>query len=226
MINSLPYDFKNFPGSSHWLLIRAIRRTPRWHGALLDIGAAGGELASILSSDFDTLIGIEGDPARVQALSRHFDQAFVADLNHLGRLPRAGAIILADVLEHLAYPREFLRLVHEAIESDGRVYVSVPNVANITVRLSLLFGRWNYAERGILDRTHLRFYTRDTISAELRENGFEPLKIEVTTMPIRLVLDSRVPASLIRFLERMLLPLTAIAPSLLGYQWVITAKRA
>lgn len=224
MINSSPYEFKNFPGSSHWLLIRAIRRTPEWNGALLDIGAAGGELASFLSKDFTTLIGIEGDPARVEALSRHFDQAFVADLNTLARLPAAKAVVLADVLEHLPSPERILRLVRVAIESDGRLYLSVPNVANITVRLSLLFGRWNYTDRGILDRTHVRFYTRDTVVTELAENGFVPTKIEATTMPIRLVLEERIPGTLLRFLERLLLSMTRLFPSLLGYQWVITAK--
>lgn len=224
MINSSPYEFKNFPGSSHWLLIRAIRRTPEWKGALLDIGAAGGELASLLSADFDTLIGIDGDPARVGTLSRHFDHAFVADVNTLTRLPAAKAVVLADVLEHLPQPEQFLRLVRTAIQTDGRLYVSVPNIANITTRLSLLFGRWNYADRGILDRTHLRFYTRETIVAELSGAGFEPMKIEATTMPMRLVLENRVPAGLLRLAERVLLSATRIFPSLLGYQWVITAR--
>ncbi|MBW3671168.1 MAG: class I SAM-dependent methyltransferase [Acidobacteria bacterium] len=223
-ISSLHYDFKHFPGSSHWLLIRAIRRNPKWSGALLDIGAAGGELASFLAEDFDRLIGVEGDPARVEALSRYFDQAFVADLNHLERLPAAAAVIMGDVLEHLPRAGPLLRLVRDSIAPDGRLYVSVPNIANVTVRLSLLFGRWSYADRGILDRTHLRFYTRRTIEAELREHGFEPVKIEATTMPIRLVLEGRLPAAAIRFGERLLLATTAIFPALLGYQWVITAR--
>lgn len=224
MINSSPYEFKNFPGSSHWLLIRAIRRTPWWEGVLLDIGAAGGELASLLSTDFDTLIGIDGDPARVEALSRHFDQAFVADLNTIPRLPAAKAVVLADVLEHLPQPERILQLVRMAIDPDGRLYVSVPNIANLTIRVGLLFGRWNYTDRGILDRTHLRCYTRDTVVAELLDSGFQPTKIEATTMPIRLVLENRVPPVLLRFCERLLLPLTKLFPSLLGYQWVITAK--
>ncbi len=224
-IDSSPYVFKNFPGSSHWLLIRAIRRTPKWSGALLDIGAAGGELASVLAEDFDRLIGIDGDPARVEALARELDQGFIADLNQLTRLPSAIAVILADVLEHLPAAGPLLELVRDSITpGTGRLFVSVPNVANVTVRLALLFGKWEYADRGILDRTHLRFYTRKTISEELTGHGFEVLKIEATTMPIRLVLQDKAPSALIHVTERILLSLTRLAPALLGYQWVITAR--
>lgn len=226
MIDSSPYAFKDFPGSSHWLLIRAIRRSTTGKEVLLDVGAAGGELASRLGEDFERLVGIEGDPARVPDLSRHFDTAMIADLNALDRLPASSAIVLADIIEHLPDPGRFLRLSRAALSDDGLLYLSVPNVANVTVRLGLLTGRWDYADRGILDRTHLRFYTRRTILAELRENGFEPVRVEATTMPIRLVLEGRVPETILRFCERSLLPMTRFWPTLFGYQWVITAKPA
>lgn len=225
MFDSSRYGFKDFPGSSHWLLIRAIRRTPhRREGALLDVGAAGGELASYLRDDFGTLIGIEGDPGRIEALSRCYDSAFIADLTRIHRLPQATDVVLADVLEHLPSPHDFLDLVRDSIAPGGRLYLSVPNVANITTRLSLFFGRWDYADRGILDRTHLRFYTRKTILAELENSGFAPVRIEATTMPIRLVLEGVVPEFLLRPIERILLPATRIFPRLLGYQWVITSE--
>ena len=66
--------------------------------------------------------------------------------------------------------------------------VSVPNVANITVRLALLFGRFDYTDRGILDRTHLHFYTRRTARAFLEENGWEIVTAKTTVMPLELVL--------------------------------------
>ena len=66
--------------------------------------------------------------------------------------------------------------------------MSLPNVANISVRLALLFGRFNYTERGILDRTHLHFYTRKTARALLEENGWEIVEAKTTVMPLELVL--------------------------------------
>jgi hypothetical protein len=63
----------------------------------------------------------------------------------------------------------------------------VPNVANITVRLALLFGRFNYMERGILDRTHLRFFTHKTARELLEHAGYAILEERLTVMPIELV---------------------------------------
>jgi SAM-dependent methyltransferase len=218
------YAFKDFPGSSHRLLIRAVLRTAPRDGVLLDAGAAGGELAGHLTQYFDHRIGIEGDPDRIPDLRASFDSGWIADLEQVAALPRARVILLADILEHLKDPQAFLRLCREALEPDGRIFVSVPNVANITVRAALLLGRWDYTDKGILDRTHLRFYTRRTILEELRAAGFDAVRVEATTMPIRLVLEGRLPAPLLRWAERLLLTLTALLPRLLGYQWVITAR--
>ena len=194
-------------------------------GTLVDVGAAAGELGAHLRDDFTKLIGIEGDPARVPDLAAHFDSALIADLNQLHRLPRADAFVLADILEHLPYPGPLLETVGHALVEQGRAYISVPNVANITVRLALLAGRWNYAEKGILDRSHLRFFTRRTIVEELQSHGFTIDRVEATTMPIRLVLEGSVPDALLRFLERILLTATRLFPTVLGYQWVVTARR-
>lgn len=225
MIDSSPYDLKDFPGSSHWMLIRAVRRHPGLRGTLVDVGAAGGEVSARLRDHFSFRIGVEGDPARIPGLRRAFDAAVITDLASTPRLPAADAFLLADILEHLPRPTRLLDLVREALRPDGRVFLSVPNVANITVRLGLLLGRWDYTDRGILDRTHLRFYTRKTILRELEMSGFETIRIEATTMPIRLVLEGKIPEFVLRSAERVLLALTRVLPSLLGYQWIITASR-
>ena len=224
MIDSSPYGFKDFAGSSHWLLIRAVRRHGARRRMLVDIGASDGELGDRLREDFDTVVGIEGDSSRIEALHQRLDHAVIADLNQLDTLPEADAFVLADILEHLPRPEALLLAVRESLSEDGRLYLSVPNVANVTVRLGLLLGRWNYADRGILDRTHLRFYTRRTILAELEQSGFTALRTEATTMPIRLVLEGRIPESLLHAGERVLHFMTRLFPRFFGYQWVITAK--
>jgi hypothetical protein len=71
------------------------------------------------------------------------------------------------------------------------VIVSVPNVAHVWVRLSLLVGRFDHADRGILDRTHLRFFTRRTLLELLRGAGLGVVELAVTPVPLPLVVPSR-----------------------------------
>lgn len=68
-------------------------------------------------------------------------------------------ILAADVLEHLVAPEQLLQRLPEVLCPDGRIIVSLPNVAHVSVRLSLVLGRFDYTETGILDRTHLHLYT-------------------------------------------------------------------
>ena len=85
---------------------------------------------------------------------------------------RFDKVLLLDVLEHLAAPERILRAAAHLVKPTGQVIVSVPNAAHLVVRLMLLFGRFNYADRGILDRTHLRFFTQSSIARLLVENGY------------------------------------------------------
>ncbi len=90
----------------------------------------------------------------------------------------------------------------------------------------LLFGRFDYTERGILDRTHLRFFTRKTARRFLRENGYELIQERSTVMPLELVLGLS-PVSLpMRIVNRLLAGMTRIMPGLLGYQIVLVARNS
>src|SRR5205823_7166679 len=101
------------------------------------------------------------------------------------------AIVCADVLEHLRDPAAALAAVRHALAPDGEVVISIPNVAHLWVRLSLLAGRFDYAERGILDRTHLRFFTRRTLLALLARAGLAVDELRVTPVPLPLVVPRR-----------------------------------
>jgi hypothetical protein len=104
------------------------------------------------------------------------------------------------------------------------VIVSVPNVANVTVRLALLLGRFTYTERGILDRTHLRFFTRRTARRFLEENGCDVLECRATVMPLELVLGLSPGNPLMRALNTALGAATRMFPGLLGYQFVFVVR--
>jgi hypothetical protein len=102
--------------------------------------------------------------------------------------------------------------------------VTVPNVANITVRLALLFGRFEYAPRGILDNTHLRFYTRRSARRLLQHNDYEVEKQTVTVMPVELALGESPRRWWMRAVNCLLAGFTWMFPGLFGYQVLLVAS--
>lgn len=220
------YTFKDFEGSSHRILIDLIRRHARRGGTLLDLGAAGGELGSAVREHFGRTLGFEYNVDCVGHLAGRFDQVVIADLERVKSLPSAvDAIVLADVLEHLRSPAAALKLVRAALRDDGRVFISVPNIANVTVRLGLLFGVFEYRDRGILDFTHLRFYTKRTIRREVENAGFRIIEMGGSSVPIRLIVGAYTPEPILRFGERLLTWLTRAWRSLFAYQIILVAEK-
>jgi SAM-dependent methyltransferase len=105
-----------------------------------------------------------------------FDHVVVGDaMAGLASLdgPEFDLVLALDVLEHLADPAETVRRLRERIAPGGRLVLSLPNVGHYTVCMPLLFrGRWDYQDEGLLDRTHLRFFSECTARALLEQNGF------------------------------------------------------
>ncbi len=218
------YTFKDFEGSSHRILIDLITRYSDGAITLLDLGAAGGELGEALRRRFKRTIGFEFDVDRLADLRTRFDQAVIADLETVRRLPsRADAIVLADILEHLRDPSKLLACVRRSLSPAGHVFISVPNIANITVRIGLMFGIFEYRERGILDSSHLRFYTMRSIKREIEGAGFRIVAIRGSSVPIRLIVP-RAPEFLLRTGERLLTLVTRIWRGLFAYQIIIVAE--
>jgi 2-polyprenyl-3-methyl-5-hydroxy-6-metoxy-1,4-benzoquinol methylase len=220
------YTFKDFEGSSHRILMKLIRRWVPRGGTMLDLGAAGGELGDALRDHFDRTIGFEYNVDCVGTLGAHFDQVVVTDLETVRALPaNVHAIVLADVLEHLRNPAAALQLVRRALRDDGRVFISVPNIANITVRLGLLVGVFEYRDRGILDHTHLRFYTKRTIRREVERAGFRILEMGGSSVPIRLIIGKWTPEPILRVGELLLTWLTRLWRGLFAYQIILVAEK-
>ena len=219
------YQFKDFEGSSHRILIDLITRFADGARTLLDLGAAGGELGDALRGSFQRTIGFEFDVDRIGQLQKRFDQAVIADLETVRRLPaKAEVIVLADILEHLRDPKALLSCVHASLAPEGHLFVSVPNIANITVRIGLMLGIFEYRERGILDSSHLRFYTMRAIKRDLERAGFRIVAIRGSSVPIRLIVP-KAPELLLRIGERMLTIVTRIWRGLFAYQIIIVAQR-
>jgi SAM-dependent methyltransferase len=135
-------------------------------------------------------------------------------------------IVAGDVLEHLPRPEELLGELRPLLAPGGTLLVSVPNVANVTVRAALLFGRFPYAERGILDRTHLRFYTRASARALLEGAGYRVVFAAATAMPFELALPALGRPPLSGAVRGGASLLARALPTLFGYQFVFEVTPA
>ncbi|SHG03581.1 Methyltransferase domain-containing protein [Desulfacinum infernum DSM 9756] len=143
-----------------------LRLVPKEARKVLDVGCGSGRLGKDLKSRSQvTVHGIEiaEVPGRRAALP--LDRVWIAPVERGARFARSGGhdcIVLADVLEHLRDPQRVLAHLAKNLAPGGTVVASVPNVQNQEVLLNLMAGRWNYTSEGLLDRTHLRFFTRQT----------------------------------------------------------------
>jgi SAM-dependent methyltransferase len=221
------YQFKPGRFSSHGRILAAARTWPRSH-RILEIGTATGYLGRELGLlGFRELAGVESDAASAQVAREHYRWFAVADLEH-DVLPddirECDVLICADVLEHLRDPLAQLRTLLTRVKPGASVVVSLPNVAHWTVRLSLLAGRFSYTDRGLLDRSHLRFFTLRSARALIEEAGCRIERCDPTPIPLALVLAPFVPSFLAQWAEAAYTALTLLWRTLFAYQFVFVAR--
>lgn len=150
---------------------------------VLDVGCWNGTLGRTLIHDANAIVdGIERDPAQAQlARDAGYRTVDVVDLDR--GVPDANGrtydfILCGDVLEHLVRPDAVLAALAQRLKLDGRAIVSLPNIAFAANRLTHLIGRWDYKDYGILDRTHLRFFTKRTMVALVEGAGLRVVRID------------------------------------------------
>jgi len=194
---------------------------------VLDVGAASGMLARLCAGRGYYMRGIEPKADWLGDGRDLYAEMYAGSLEQTpdAFLEGNAALVCGDVLEHLVKPADQLRRL-VATQTDGcLIIVSVPNIANIWVRLNLLLGRFDYSDRGILDRTHLHFYTRKSFLNLLQNAGLEVKKMQVTPIPMDLVDPFFVQNFIGRGLYAILTQLTIWWPTMLGYQWVAKAYK-
>ena len=182
------YQFKPFPGSSHLWALAKLSTLPR--GArVLDIGPGSGFTGNALRTQgVDAIYAVEIDPD-ARAHLRPIYRQVEADLEPYRAAGAAfDAILLLDVLEHMADPFGFMDTVLPLLRPEGMLLVSVPNVAHWSVRIPLLFGFFECTERGILDKTHLQFFTRRRFRTLLARPDLEVLELNASISPAELAL--------------------------------------
>jgi 2-polyprenyl-3-methyl-5-hydroxy-6-metoxy-1,4-benzoquinol methylase len=192
----------------------------------LEVGTATGYLTSEMVKRGCVVTGIEQDPEMAKIAEQHCAKMIVGDVENLdlSGLGTYDAIILGDVVEHLRNPREFLQKTGKLLNKGGKILISLPNVANIWVRLNLLFGRFNYSRVGILDETHLRFFTLETSKKIARDSGLEVISTNVTPIPLPLILPSTSEGRPLSFLHALNWGITKLRKTLFGYQFILICQ--
>ena len=190
------YSLKSDPYSSHeqiarWLKQYRQQHCPQRPCVIYDIGCAQGLLGQLLSPTDFALYGVDADAASVELARTTYRAVLQADIERppAFRFPEAlDVMILADVLEHTREPDKCLAALCRTFLSPGiPIVISLPNVAHLYVRLSLLSGRFEYAARGICDATHLRFFTKSSALRLVTACGITVDQISATPVPLPLL---------------------------------------
>src|SRR5262245_1951992 len=156
---------------------------------VLEIGPGSGHLTEALARRNCAVTCVEVNE-NLTSIARQFcRRMIVADIEQLdpeNEFPdeKFDVILLGDVLEHLKDPQGVLQKLRACVDPGGLLVGSVPNVAHGSVRLALLGGNFDYTEEGLLDRTHLRFFTRGSIIAILRAAGYRLRELRRTRVGI------------------------------------------
>lgn len=160
----------------------------KYSGRFLDIGCGKGRLGAFLKNQFDAKVtGIEIFPEYAKEASRCLDEVLCGNIEEMDLSAYASQfdhIIFSDSLEHLLDPGSALMKAKFMLRPDGALLLSIPNVRNFRVTLPLVFlGKFEYQDEGLLDRTHLRFFTYSSIKNLLHHCGFEveSVKLDLPT---------------------------------------------
>jgi 2-polyprenyl-3-methyl-5-hydroxy-6-metoxy-1,4-benzoquinol methylase len=191
---------------------------PREARSILECGCGFGNLArEVKKRQKCKIYGIELNADAKDKSDSLFDKLVIGDLEKINLSvynTKFDCIIYADILEHLIDPWKLLAEHVQYLEHQGTVIVSIPNIRNLQLLKNLVFkGEWNYTSHGLLDITHLRFFTLKSVVKMLRDAGLE---IEIISKN----------CDTYSFLHKLILLLpTMIMPELKVCQWLIVAKK-
>jgi 2-polyprenyl-3-methyl-5-hydroxy-6-metoxy-1,4-benzoquinol methylase len=166
--------FADAPGSTHNLVVDLVPPKSR----VLEFGCATGYMSEVLASRLGcSVVGIELSPTAAEIARSHCERVVVGDAESLDLCDALGTdrfdvILFADVLEHLRDPAALLKRIGPFLAEGGSIIASIPNIAHGSVRLALLRGEFRYRELGLLDNTHIHFFTRESIQDTFEETGY------------------------------------------------------
>jgi 2-polyprenyl-3-methyl-5-hydroxy-6-metoxy-1,4-benzoquinol methylase len=224
------YDWKDSDDASHRVVLAAADELRLPPARVLDLGCAGGLLSNEFRQRGHVVVGVDGNPP--PGAEDRLDRLVVADLD--AGLPTEvlddgpfDVVLAVDVLEHLRDPALILRQLHEVTSSESVLITSVPNIGHWYPRLRIGLGRFDYDRRGILDATHVRFFTWRSFTAVAARAGWQVERRRLTGLPLEVLgFDQGAPArrKLSRALARVDRAGRAAWPSLFAYQYVAVLR--
>lgn len=172
-------------------LLQLISRPPR---LVLDVGCGGGATGAEVKKQFPqaTIVGIELSQSAAAVAAQHLDRVLVESVEKLdyeaaGFAPGSiDLVFFPDVLEHLYDPWNVLRRIKPFLSENAQVLASIPNVRNFVVVQDLINGAFQYVEEGLLDVTHIRFFTRRSVIELFGQTGYSIVRMGAN-------LDGRIP---------------------------------
>lgn len=221
------YPLKLYPYSSHSTVIKKLNS--KKNQRILDVGCGDGLFANYISDD-NYKVGVDFIP-RSENIDKSFKEYYRFNLNEglpeeIKQKEKFDYVLLLDIVEHLLDQDKIIDDAVSVLKPGGRIILSLPNIANIYVRLNLLIGRFPYADKGILDRTHLHFYTLKIIKELVRKHNLEIEKINVSPIPVIEILPRFLKDNLGRFLNHVSYLKALIMKRLFGYQFILTLKKS
>jgi SAM-dependent methyltransferase len=226
---STAYALKDAPDASHRVVLNAVEDRPA--GRVLDLGCGSGRAAAELREQGHIVVGVDAAPEPETA--ERVDRLVVANLD--AGLPDEvvdeapyDVVLAADVLEHLRDPDRLLREIHGVCTPDAILIASIPNIGHWYPRTRIGLGRFDYDHRGILDATHMRFFTWRSFRGMAYRAGWLVERRRVTGLPIE-ILEREGGPGLKRGVKRAVgladRAGQAAWPSLFAYQYVATLSR-
>ena len=213
------YQLKPSEDSSHGRISTLLAARPP--SKVLDLGCSGGRLAERLRGMGHHVTGV--DVHEIAGVHQRTDAFFKADLNQ-GIPYEVGSgfdiVLGADVLEHLVDPGALIAQARDILSPDGVALFCVPNIAHWYPRTRSTLGAFDYDQRGILDSTHLRFFTRRSIRKLVERNGFTISRIEPVGLPLDAMGVEGEKTRVLRLIDQMML---AVWPTMFGYQFIVEA---
>ncbi|MCW2527642.1 MAG: glycosyltransferase [Pseudonocardiales bacterium] len=214
---SSEYDLKAGEGTSHTLLLDLLRDRPP--GRVLDLGCSGGQLSVLVRELGNRVTGV--DSIEIAGVRDRVDEFHLGNLE--AGIPEAAGsgfdvVIAADVIEHVADPGRLLRQMAEVLAPDGVLLISTPNFGHWYSRGRVTFGAFDYDRRGILDETHLRFFSRRSLLRLIERSGLAVAELQYTGLPIAAVSDQD--TRKLRLVRRIDRALITLRPTLFAFQFV------
>lgn len=191
---------------------------------VLDMGCASGPISMRLKEKGCEVIGIEIDPMAARKARKYCRRVIIADLDAVGEIDYPenyfDVIIYSNVLEHLKNPLLVLKRFDKYLKNEGYIVVVLPNIAHWLFRFEHLLGNFTYRKCGVMDATHLRFYTKKTGINLLTKAGYRVEKTYFTVSGLFIPLIKK-----FDFLQSLIYLITKIRPTFFAPQFIFLAKK-